>query len=83
MSFSVSREQVIRCIRERGWFFDEQGKKAQLYRQTGNTRRLALPTRAFYPEAMLRIILAQAGFSAVEIERFFADALKEPPDKKQ
>lgn len=84
MSFSVSREQLIRCVRDHGWTFHRAAKtkKTELWEKKGSTKYLALPHRSFYPEAFLRPVLAQAGFTTAEVEQFLKDAVKEPADKR-
>lgn len=75
----VSREQVIRCIRDHGWVFDRhsaRGRHNELWRHKNNSQRLCLPTRATYPEPLLRLVLAQAGCTPAQVEQFLRDAVK-------
>jgi len=73
----VPRDQVIKCLRERGWSFKRQTKRVEIYKLKGETDRLPIDKRKSFPENYVRTVLAQAGLNPAEIEQFLKESVKD------
>lgn len=82
MSVWISREQVVRRVREAKWKFSDQSGRVEIYKRDGGTQRMDIPRRDYLPESLVRIVLKQAGLSRDQIEQFLKDAVKEPEEPK-
>jgi hypothetical protein len=79
----VSREQVISCLRDHHWKFEDATKRVEIYRKKGSPQRIDVPKRDSFPLDFVRIILRQAGVSQANIDAFLCAAVKsteEPPE---
>lgn len=76
MGVRISRDQVVHRIRDAGWRFSRRGKKAELWTKPGTTKVLIVPFLRSYPEILVRLVLAQAGCSEADIDRFLREAVK-------
>jgi hypothetical protein len=75
----ISRDQVANRIGEAGWTFSREGRHVYIYRKRGrgNVQRIDLPKKDIYPEALVRVVLRQAGLNATQIESFIRGATKQ------
>jgi hypothetical protein len=76
MTICISRDQIIRCIRDCGWKFVDQTLRVELYKRKGSTQRMDIPKKDVLPESSVRVILRTAGLSPSQIDQFFRDAVK-------
>lgn len=72
----ITRDQILKRIREAGWSFKRKGKRVEIYKLKGSTKRLTLPTNKAFPENYVRILLRQAGLSLKEIQEFLSCSIK-------
>ncbi len=73
----VSRDQVIRCLRDQGWSFTKkQTKRVELYKKPGEPQRIVFPKGKMLADTHVRPLLHQAGLSAEEIEDFLKCSVK-------
>lgn len=76
MRVAISREQLIRRIRDAGWEFERRGKHNELYRRPGRPERVSLPFKQSYVEDVVRFALRDAGLTQTQIDEFWAQAVK-------
>jgi hypothetical protein len=76
MGFLVSRDQVVKRLRDDGWSFKERAKRTEMYRKPGSTQRLFIPLCNRLSEVQVRVILQQAGLSPDDIADFCKHAVK-------
>jgi hypothetical protein len=80
----VSREQVVHCLRERGWKYSDGTPRVELYKRPGSAQRIDIQRRDVFPELQIRALFKQAGLTKVETDAFLRTAVKsEPPPGKQ
>lgn len=72
----ISRDQVIRFLRDAGWKYKDQTVRVELYGRSGSsTQRVVVPKRDHFTQTQVRGILAQAGFTTAQVETFLRDAV--------
>lgn len=73
----ISGEQVINRLRQARFKHNRQADRVIIMRQAGSGQRVNVPRRDYLPEKLVRVILAQAGLSSAEIDKFVAAAVKD------
>ena len=74
MGVSVAFSHLRNCIRSRGFEFDDQTKRVEMWRLPGTTLRIDLPKKDWIPDVSARTILRQAGLTQQEIGEFLRHA---------
>ena len=72
----IPRSQIIGCLRDDNFSYNERGKRTEILRQHGSGVLVAVPLRDTFTPQEAGIILAQAGFSKQRVEKFLKDCLK-------
>ncbi len=72
----ISREQIIRRMRDAGWGFQRRGKRVEIWKNTITKQRLDLPLRNHYTKTQVAMVLSKAGLTPTEIEEFLSVAVK-------
>ena len=75
---SISREQLVKRLRQSRFSFKRKSDRVELYRQDGTGVRVNVPLRDLLDEKLVEVVLRQAGLSDREIKEFFAAAVKSP-----
>lgn len=70
----ISREQVVRRLRDADWKFHRPADRVEFYKK--GVQRLTIARKDLYPETYVRTVLGQAGLSAAEVEEFLRSAVK-------
>ena len=72
----ISRDQVINRLRAERFSYQDRTKHGELYRQKSTSQRVNVPRRDILEPEAVRMILRQAGLSAMQVEDFMAGATK-------
>ncbi|KKM70314.1 hypothetical protein LCGC14_1442020 [marine sediment metagenome] len=72
----ISRNQILRRIRDAGWHFKRHGRRVEIWKRPNNAQRLPLPKCKEYEEPLARVVLTQAGLAHEEIEEFLSATVK-------
>jgi nucleotide-binding universal stress UspA family protein len=72
----ISREQLVRRLRDAGWHFSSETKRVHIFRRSGHPQRINVACRDQFPESAVRVILTQAGLRPREIEEFLLGSVK-------
>lgn len=67
------RDQILACIRAKGWTFKRKAKRCELWRLPGDTLRLTISTHKHFSPTETRVVLQQAGYTPAEIEQALTD----------
>jgi hypothetical protein len=70
----ISKRHFVNKLRELGYSFKEQKKRAELWRKPGTTSMVWLPRNKELSEVYVVSTLLQCGLSPTEIEEFIRDA---------
>ena len=73
----IQRHRLIDEIRKRGFTYRTETQRTQIYKQPGNTHRIAVPRSQLLEEVVVRSTLRQAGYSPTEIESFVESCRQE------
>ena len=73
-SKAVKKRQLMNCLRKHGWAFKRQGKRRDIWKKKGDTRRVPVPREAFIDGRVAMIVLRQAGLSSQDIDEFLRGA---------
>jgi hypothetical protein len=76
VSTQVSREQVVRCLRDAGWTFKRQAPKVDIWKKRGAVSRISIPRRDLLPMTAVLTILKSAGLTPQQIEDFLRSCVK-------
>ena len=67
---AIGKKQLLNCLRQHGYTFKRQGKRRDIWKKKGSTRRVDVPRNALIDSRIAVIVLGQAGLSPQEIEEF-------------
>ncbi len=67
---AVKKKQLLNCLRRHDYTFKRQGKRRDIWKKKGSTRRIDVPRNALIDSRIAVIVLGQAGLSRQEIEEF-------------
>ena len=73
----ISRGQIVTRLRDANFTFEEKKKRVEMYRERGGLRHVAVPFRNFFTVDEAKIILAQAGLTARQVEAFLGACIKD------
>ena len=73
----ISRDQLIRCLRDAGWSHKAEKRRVELYKKPGSPERLSISKRKSHPESYVRMVLGQAGLRREQIEEFLKKSVKD------
>ena len=68
----IRRTTFINKIRELGFTFKREQRRTQLWRKSGTTDCISVPTKDLLDEVYVKSSLFQAGLSKDEVDAFFA-----------
>jgi len=78
-AWMISREQLIRRLRQARWEYEDQSKRAEIWKKIGGKKRLIIPHRDYHEIQDVKVILRTAGLTPDELEKFLMAATKESP----
>lgn len=67
---AVKKKQLNNCLRQHNYTFKRQGKKRDIWKEKGSTRRVDVPRTTLIDSRVAVIVLGQAGLSPQEIDEF-------------
>lgn len=76
MSAWISRNQIIKRIREANWSHSSQTQRVEIFKLKGSAQRMNVHHRDFFPESQVRVILKTAGLTREQTEDFLKKAVK-------
>jgi len=73
----IPRKEVVGRLLEAGYHFHERGKRVEIYRQQGTSQRVSVTLRDKLDVREAGIVLAQAGLTDAQIDKFLKACLKD------